>query len=66
MTFLSKYFTAPTAHGRTDLQYQDIDKENELDTFQSPEYAQDIFNYYKSKEVWIIACKVEELILAWV
>ena len=51
LTFLSKYFTAPTAHGRTDLQYQDIDKENELDTFQSPEYAQDIFNYYKSKEV---------------
>ena len=43
--------TAPPAHQRTDLQYHDIDKENQHDIFQSPEYAQDLFNYYKIKEV---------------
>lgn len=33
------------------LNYSDIDAENKHDIFQSPEYAQDIFNYYKSQEV---------------
>jgi len=33
------------------LEFHDIDKENMHDIFQSPEYAQDIFNYYKLKEV---------------
>lgn len=32
------------------LEFHDIDKENMHDIFQSPEYAQDIFNYYKLKE----------------
>ncbi|XP_067944285.1 G2/mitotic-specific cyclin-B3-like [Watersipora subatra] len=38
-------------HDTTELRYNDIDEENKTDTFQSPEYAQDIFNYYKSREV---------------
>ena len=31
--------------------YDDIDEENKADPNQSPDYAQDIFNYLKEREV---------------